>query len=140
MIASIQPGTDVASCDREPIHIPGAIQPHGLLLVADAASLIVSAGAGDIEGQLSRDLLREVDVRDWGFGFRGLGVGSRCAGARRGGRRGGKLSYSSLLNGRSGELIQDIYWTYTYKSKGREGMQGKKGVSCAFFQASMKEN
>ncbi|HEY9847381.1 MAG TPA: hypothetical protein V6D03_14450, partial [Candidatus Caenarcaniphilales bacterium] len=24
---------DLTNCDREPIHIPGAIQPHGLLLV-----------------------------------------------------------------------------------------------------------
>ena len=24
---------DLTNCDREPIHIPGAIQPHGILLV-----------------------------------------------------------------------------------------------------------
>jgi chemotaxis family two-component system sensor kinase Cph1 len=23
---------DLATCDREPIHIPGAIQPHGVLI------------------------------------------------------------------------------------------------------------
>lgn len=40
-------------CDREPIHIPGAIQPHGLLLLVDRASLRVVGGAGDIEGRLT---------------------------------------------------------------------------------------
>ncbi|MCM2291012.1 GAF domain-containing protein [Allorhizobium sp. BGMRC 0089] len=28
---------DLSNCDREPIHIPGSIQPHGCLLVTDAA-------------------------------------------------------------------------------------------------------
>ena len=40
---------DLTACDREPIHIPGAIQPHGLLLVADQTSLVVEAGAGSLE-------------------------------------------------------------------------------------------
>ena len=46
-------GPDVTACDREPIHIPGAIQPHGLLLVADAETLEVVAGAGELEARLS---------------------------------------------------------------------------------------
>lgn len=50
-------GLDVTACDREPIHIPGAIQPHGLLLVADAATLAIVAGAGDIENRLADDWL-----------------------------------------------------------------------------------
>jgi hypothetical protein len=29
----------VNSCDREPIHIPGSIQPHGLMLVAGCSDL-----------------------------------------------------------------------------------------------------
>jgi two-component system, chemotaxis family, sensor kinase Cph1 len=40
------------ACDREPIHIPGSIQPHGLLLVAQPASLVVIGGAGDIDSRL----------------------------------------------------------------------------------------
>lgn len=44
---------DLTLCDREPIHIPGAIQPHGLLLIADATTLAVIGGAGDIEGRLA---------------------------------------------------------------------------------------
>ena len=50
-------GLDLTACDREPIHIPGSIQPHGLLLVADATSLAIVAGAGDIEHRLSPDWL-----------------------------------------------------------------------------------
>ncbi|MFC5069087.1 histidine kinase dimerization/phosphoacceptor domain -containing protein [Flaviflagellibacter deserti] len=45
---------DTTLCDREPIHIPGSIQPHGLLLVADLGGLVVRHGAGDIEGRLGR--------------------------------------------------------------------------------------
>jgi light-regulated signal transduction histidine kinase (bacteriophytochrome) len=26
---------DLSECDREPIHVPGSIQPHGVLLVAE---------------------------------------------------------------------------------------------------------
>ena len=39
--------TFTLSCDREPIHIPGAIQPHGILLVAEWASGPVLQAAGD---------------------------------------------------------------------------------------------
>jgi light-regulated signal transduction histidine kinase (bacteriophytochrome) len=46
---------DVAACASEPIHVPGAIQPHGLLLVADPVSLEVVAGAGRLEGRLDPD-------------------------------------------------------------------------------------
>lgn len=50
-------GLDLTACDREPIHIPGAIQPHGLLLVADADTGRIVAGAGDLETRLSADWL-----------------------------------------------------------------------------------
>ena len=35
-------GLGIESCDREPIHIPGSIQPYGLLLVVEEPSLRVS--------------------------------------------------------------------------------------------------
>lgn len=47
------PDLDLTECDREPIHVPGAIQPHGLLLVVDVTDLRVLGGAGDIEGRLA---------------------------------------------------------------------------------------
>ncbi|TFI56675.1 GAF domain-containing protein [Sphingomonas parva] len=37
---------DLTACDREPIHVPGAIQPHGLLLVLDSDGTI-ARHAGD---------------------------------------------------------------------------------------------
>lgn len=49
--------TDLTLCDVEPIHVPGSIQPHGLLLIADARTLRVTAGAGDIEGRLDPEWL-----------------------------------------------------------------------------------
>ena len=38
---------DVTSCNREPIHIPGAILPHGAMLVLDPATFEVLQAAGD---------------------------------------------------------------------------------------------
>ncbi len=45
----------IASCDREPIHIPGAIQPHGVLLVLDRDTLEIQHAAGDVAGLLGAD-------------------------------------------------------------------------------------
>jgi light-regulated signal transduction histidine kinase (bacteriophytochrome) len=45
----------IDACDREPIHIPGAIQPHGVLLVLDRDSLEVRHAAGDVAGMLQVD-------------------------------------------------------------------------------------
>jgi len=43
---------DLTSCDREPIHAPGSIQPHGMMLLVDDQDLRVRQVAGDIEGRL----------------------------------------------------------------------------------------
>lgn len=40
---------DLTNCDREPIQIPGVVQPHGILLALDAQSLIIEQAAGDTE-------------------------------------------------------------------------------------------
>ena len=32
---SARPAFDVTNCEREPIHAPGAVQPHGLFLAID---------------------------------------------------------------------------------------------------------
>lgn len=42
----------LSDCDREPIHIPGSIQPHGVLLVVDGGNGRVAHVAGDVEGRL----------------------------------------------------------------------------------------
>lgn len=46
-------GVDLTACDREPIHVPGSIQPHGLLLIADLATQLVVGGAGAVEERLT---------------------------------------------------------------------------------------
>ena len=45
---------DVTACDREPIHIPGSIQPHGVMLVAERSGLVVRHVAGDTAALLGR--------------------------------------------------------------------------------------
>ncbi|WP_158617263.1 histidine kinase dimerization/phosphoacceptor domain -containing protein [Falsigemmobacter faecalis] len=42
----------MTECDREPIHIPGSIQPHGVLLVVDPQTRCVTQGAGRIAERL----------------------------------------------------------------------------------------
>lgn len=43
---------DLTNCDREPIHIPGAILPHGAMLVVDPATMMIEQVAGDTLGLL----------------------------------------------------------------------------------------
>jgi chemotaxis family two-component system sensor kinase Cph1 len=38
-MTSTKPIVDLTTCDREPIHIPGAIQPHGMLIAVESASM-----------------------------------------------------------------------------------------------------
>ena len=55
----MQPALDISACDREPIHIPGAVQPHGVLLVVDATGRIEQAGGptDDLLGIPATDLI-----------------------------------------------------------------------------------
>lgn len=47
---STEDPADLTTCDREPIHVPGAIQPHGVLLAVDAADWTIHhASANTIE-------------------------------------------------------------------------------------------
>ena len=50
-------GLDLTACDVEPIHIPGSIQPHGWLLLLEASTLAVVAGAGDLQTLFGPDWL-----------------------------------------------------------------------------------
>jgi chemotaxis family two-component system sensor kinase Cph1 len=43
---------DLTNCDREPIHLSGAIQPHGILIVLDNADLRVVQASNNVEGML----------------------------------------------------------------------------------------
>jgi chemotaxis family two-component system sensor kinase Cph1 len=51
---------DLTNCDREPIHIPGSIQPHGVLLVMTEPELVViqvSENVIDHIGMRTEDVL-----------------------------------------------------------------------------------
>lgn len=47
---------DLTNCDREPIHIPGAILPHGVMLVLDCNNLHILQAAGDTMGLLDKPI------------------------------------------------------------------------------------
>lgn len=52
---SLDREVDLTNCDREPIHIPGAILPHGAMLVLGGDRLEVVQAAGDTLGLLGLD-------------------------------------------------------------------------------------
>ncbi|HEX2553801.1 MAG TPA: ATP-binding protein [Microvirga sp.] len=45
---AVSPG-DLSACEREPIHIPGSIQPHGVLLALDRSGLTVVHASENLE-------------------------------------------------------------------------------------------
>lgn len=47
---------DLTNCDKEPIHSPGAILPHGAMLVIDGDSCEILQAAGETLGLLGRPL------------------------------------------------------------------------------------
>jgi len=73
---------DLTTCDREPIHIPGSIQPHGVLLVVDRRELAVEQVAGDTrsliaiepERAIGMPLATILDAEAMGFVIERLGV------------------------------------------------------------------
>lgn len=52
MVEDMAKQADLTNCDREPIHIPGAILPHGVLVVVDPDSFNVLQVAGDTKALL----------------------------------------------------------------------------------------
>jgi chemotaxis family two-component system sensor kinase Cph1 len=58
----LPPGTpvDLTNCEREPIHVPGSVQPHGVLLTVegvDGPVLQVSSGCERLVGLTAEELL-----------------------------------------------------------------------------------
>jgi two-component system, chemotaxis family, sensor kinase Cph1 len=47
---------NLTNCDREPIHIPGAILPHGAMLVLESGTLRVLQAAGDTLALLGKPI------------------------------------------------------------------------------------
>ncbi|MEN3942816.1 ATP-binding protein [Prosthecobacter sp. SYSU 5D2] len=66
---------DLTNCDREPIHIPGSVQPHAILLVLEEPALsILQATANaperlglDLEGLLQMDLPELISAQDMDY-------------------------------------------------------------------------
>jgi two-component system, chemotaxis family, sensor kinase Cph1 len=59
---TIEQTVDLTNCDREPIHIPGAIQPHGVLLVLEASTMKiiqVSNNTKELIDRQPQDLLNK---------------------------------------------------------------------------------
>lgn len=52
----------LGNCDREPIHVPGSIQPHGVMLVLDRENLQVEQIAGDAPSLLGIDADRAIGL------------------------------------------------------------------------------
>ncbi|PTQ94920.1 light-regulated signal transduction histidine kinase (bacteriophytochrome) [Mucilaginibacter yixingensis] len=51
---------DLTNCDKEPIHIPGKVQPHGFLVSVSSADLLItyiSQNTGHFAGMNAQDLL-----------------------------------------------------------------------------------
>lgn len=53
--------SDLSNCDREPIHIPGAIQPYGVMLIADASGEVIGEAGAD-QGVLGKSLERLIGL------------------------------------------------------------------------------
>ena len=43
----------ILNCDQEPIHIPGTIQPHGVLLGIDKETKLIKFCSGNISSHLN---------------------------------------------------------------------------------------
>lgn len=83
------PAVNLTNCDREPIHVPGSIQPHGCLLACDVVAMRVlrhSANApemlglsGDINGNSLEAVLGEQIAHDLRNALSRTADGARAA-------------------------------------------------------------
>ncbi|QWC84700.1 SpoIIE family protein phosphatase [Nocardioidaceae bacterium] len=64
--APAHPGVDLSSCENEPIHIPGAVQPHGVLLALDPVDMRVVMASQNTDDMLGMPVDRAIgaDVVD----------------------------------------------------------------------------
>lgn len=95
---ALHPPAVLTSCDREPLHTPGAIQPHGMMLVAEADGLRVRQVAGEVE--------RRLGVAAWEGQPLGLLIGGEL-GAKVAGLAGpgGAGGFMGRLVARTGEVL-----------------------------------
>ena len=58
-----RPPVDLDNCAREPIHIPGSIQPHGVLLALDPAQLQIVQCSSNAPQWLGRDVTETMSLK-----------------------------------------------------------------------------
>ena len=56
---------DLTNCDREPIHIPGAIQPHGILLTMTEPDLVIRQTSENLPSALGRSVADVIGRPVW---------------------------------------------------------------------------
>jgi chemotaxis family two-component system sensor kinase Cph1 len=72
----MQQNLDLTACDHEPIHIPGAIQPHGILIAFDANRQTFTHASANVEalwgyspeqlwGKMIHEFAAEFETPDW---------------------------------------------------------------------------
>ena len=49
------PSGDLTTCEREPIHIPGTIQPHGVLLALSGPDLAITQASDNVSRHLGTE-------------------------------------------------------------------------------------
>jgi light-regulated signal transduction histidine kinase (bacteriophytochrome) len=96
--ASDLSGPNLTDCDREPIHIPGSIQPHGMLLVVSADDLTVRRVAGDVEGSLGAGVWQDRPLADL--------IGDALAAQARAVPAGPLGAYLGQIDGAAGERLE----------------------------------
>jgi light-regulated signal transduction histidine kinase (bacteriophytochrome) len=57
------PELDLTACDREPIHRPGTIQPHGLLLALSGPDLTVAQASANLGDEIGSDVAEALGRR-----------------------------------------------------------------------------
>jgi chemotaxis family two-component system sensor kinase Cph1 len=85
---------DLTNCDREPIHVPGSIQPYGVLLALDPRELTIEQVAGDTQRVFGLDARALLGVPL--DGILGTAVAARIADIA---SRDGELPRSHVLSG-----------------------------------------
>jgi chemotaxis family two-component system sensor kinase Cph1 len=99
---------ELNSCDSEPIHLPGSIQPRGMMLVAEQGNLRIRYVAGGIEQQLG--------VADWEdqplAGLLGPELTAKISEFTAPGANGGYVGRLETLTGRSLEVSAHLSAPY----------------------------
>ena len=88
-MSQVSQSVDLTNCDREPIHIPGSIQPHGVLIALDGSMVTVlrhsvnaaevMGWAGELNGRTIEALVGPQVTHDLRNALANAGNGTRAA-------------------------------------------------------------